>query len=160
MRCHSLHSSRLILQNLRGSASARHGLLLGQIPSSSLRHNQTPTGAHAQRHTQEKPYVKLLDALTRTPVLQYSKPTDKVTIQCYASQTGLGAALLQNRHQQLVHQGPHGNGNQVSTDRKWSCCVFLPISYKKYWQEHSKGRIRSSSVRSHHAEDLEPKRLW
>ena len=47
-------------------------------------------------HPQETAYRKLLDALTRTPVLRYYNLAEEVTIQCDASQTGLGAALLQN----------------------------------------------------------------
>ena len=34
--------------------------------------------------------------VTSTPVLRYYSLQEEVTIQCYASQTGLGAALLQN----------------------------------------------------------------
>ena len=35
--------------------------------------------------------------MTRTPVLRYYNLSDEVTLQCNASQSGLGAALLQNR---------------------------------------------------------------
>lgn len=39
---------------------------------------------------------RLKDSVTRTPVLRYYNLEDEVTIQCDASQSGLGAALLQN----------------------------------------------------------------
>ena len=39
---------------------------------------------------------QLKDAVTRTPVLRYYNLEDEVTLQCDASQSGLGAALLQN----------------------------------------------------------------
>ena len=38
----------------------------------------------------------LKDAVTRTPVLRYFNVKEDVTLQCDASQSGLGAALLQN----------------------------------------------------------------
>ena len=40
---------------------------------------------------------KLKEAVTHTPVLRYYNLEEEVTIQCDASQAGLGAALLQNR---------------------------------------------------------------
>ena len=39
---------------------------------------------------------QLKEAVTRTPVLRYYSLDDEVTLQCDASQSGLGAALLQN----------------------------------------------------------------
>ena len=39
----------------------------------------------------------LKDAVTGTPVLRYFNVKEDVTLQCDASQSGLGAALLQNR---------------------------------------------------------------
>ena len=39
---------------------------------------------------------QLREAVTRTPVLRYYNLNDEVTLQCDASQSGLGAALLQN----------------------------------------------------------------
>ena len=39
---------------------------------------------------------QLKEAVTRTPVLRYYTLNDEVTLQCDASQSGLGAALLQN----------------------------------------------------------------
>ena len=38
----------------------------------------------------------LKDAVTGTPVLRYFNVKEGVTLQCDASQSGLGAALLQN----------------------------------------------------------------
>ena len=46
--------------------------------------------------TQENAFRQLKEAVTRTPVLRYYNVKEPVTIQCDASQTGLGAALLQN----------------------------------------------------------------
>ena len=45
---------------------------------------------------QQRDFSKLLDAITNTPVLRYYNQAEEVTIQCDASQTGLGAALMQN----------------------------------------------------------------
>ena len=45
---------------------------------------------------QQRAFSKLLDAITNTPVLRYYNLAEEVTIQCDASQTGLGAALMQN----------------------------------------------------------------
>ena len=45
---------------------------------------------------QENAFRKLQEAVTSTPVLRYYNLAEEVTIQCDASQTGLGAALMQN----------------------------------------------------------------
>jgi hypothetical protein len=45
---------------------------------------------------QEHAFNKLLEAITNTPVLRYYNLAEEVTIQCDASQTGLGAALMQS----------------------------------------------------------------
>ena len=39
---------------------------------------------------------QLKEAVTRSPVLRYYNLNDEVTLQCDASKSGLGAALLQN----------------------------------------------------------------
>ena len=44
---------------------------------------------------QQKALEELKDAITRTPILRYYNLEEEVTIQCDASQTGLGAALMQ-----------------------------------------------------------------
>ena len=41
-------------------------------------------------------FERLKHAVTFTPVLRYYNLDDEVTVQCDASQSGLGAALLQN----------------------------------------------------------------
>ena len=43
---------------------------------------------------QENAFRKLQEAVTSTPVLRYYNLAEEVTIQCDASQTGLGAALM------------------------------------------------------------------
>ena len=45
---------------------------------------------------QEKALDKLKDAVTDTPVLRYYNLNEEVTLQCDASQAGLGAVLMQN----------------------------------------------------------------
>lgn len=45
---------------------------------------------------QQVAFGKLKDVVTVTPVLQYYNLNEEITLQCDASQTGLGAALLQN----------------------------------------------------------------
>ena len=45
---------------------------------------------------QQRAFEALKDAVTRTPILRYFNVEDDVTIQCDASQSGQGAALLQN----------------------------------------------------------------
>ena len=45
---------------------------------------------------QEKAFKELKNAITSTPVLRYYNLEEEVTLQCDASQTGLGAALMQN----------------------------------------------------------------
>ena len=44
---------------------------------------------------QEKAWNDVKAAITQAPVLRFYSLTDEVTLQCDASQTGLGAALLQ-----------------------------------------------------------------
>ena len=44
----------------------------------------------------EKAFAALKEAITSTPVLRYYNLSEEVTLQCDASQTGLGAALLQD----------------------------------------------------------------
>ncbi|PFX15885.1 Retrovirus-related Pol polyprotein from transposon 17.6 [Stylophora pistillata] len=46
---------------------------------------------------QQTAFAKLKEMVTRTPVLRYYNLKDEVTLQCDASQSGLGAALMQNR---------------------------------------------------------------
>ena len=46
-------------------------------------------------HVQDNAFTTLKEAITRVPVLQFFNTTKEVTIQCDASDTGLGAALLQ-----------------------------------------------------------------
>lgn len=45
---------------------------------------------------QQTAFVKLKEMVTRTPVLRYYNLKEEVTLQCDASQSGLGAALMQN----------------------------------------------------------------
>ena len=45
---------------------------------------------------QKMAFESLKDAVTRTPLLRYFNVKEDVTLQCDASQSGLGAALLQN----------------------------------------------------------------
>ena len=45
--------------------------------------------------TQEKAWNDIKSAITQAPVLRYYNLQDEVTLQCDASETGLGAALLQ-----------------------------------------------------------------
>ncbi|XP_048577104.1 uncharacterized protein K02A2.6-like [Nematostella vectensis] len=45
---------------------------------------------------QQSAFEKLKDAVTVTPVLRYYNLDEEITLQCDASQSGLGAALLQN----------------------------------------------------------------
>ena len=47
-------------------------------------------------HAQQQAFDELKKAVTNTPVLCYYTLQEEVTLQCDASQTGLGAALLQN----------------------------------------------------------------
>ncbi|XP_028839495.1 uncharacterized protein K02A2.6-like isoform X3 [Denticeps clupeoides] len=44
---------------------------------------------------QEQAFTKLKDAITKAPILKYYNPEETLTLQCDASETGLGAALLQ-----------------------------------------------------------------
>ena len=44
---------------------------------------------------QQKAFIHLQEAITSTPVLRYYNLAEDVTIQCDASQAGLGAALMQ-----------------------------------------------------------------
>ena len=46
-------------------------------------------------HQQRESFQKLKEALSRAPVLTYYSLKDEVTIQCDASQSGLGVALIQ-----------------------------------------------------------------
>ena len=45
---------------------------------------------------QQMAFEKLKEMVTRTPVLRYYNLKEEVTLQCDASQSGLGAALMQN----------------------------------------------------------------
>ena len=45
---------------------------------------------------QQTAFAKLKEMVTRTPVLRYYNLKEEVTLQCDASQSGLGAALMQN----------------------------------------------------------------
>lgn len=53
---------------------------------------------------QREAFKKLKEAVTITPVLLYN-PNEEVTLQCHASQTGLGAALLQ-KGQPVTYSSP------------------------------------------------------
>ena len=45
---------------------------------------------------QDKAFQTVQKLVTEAPVLSYYDPSKELTIQCDASQSGLGAALLQN----------------------------------------------------------------
>ena len=45
---------------------------------------------------QQTAFAKLKEMVTRTPVLRYYNLKEEVSLQCDASQSGLGAALMQN----------------------------------------------------------------
>ena len=45
--------------------------------------------------TQEEAFAKIKKAVTQTPVLRYFNSEDETTLQCDASETGLGATLMQ-----------------------------------------------------------------
>ena len=44
----------------------------------------------------EESFINLKETITNAPLLKYYNPEDELTVQCDASDTGLGAALLQN----------------------------------------------------------------
>ena len=46
-------------------------------------------------HSQRESFQKLKEALSKAPMLRYCLLKDEVTIQCDASRSGLGAALIQ-----------------------------------------------------------------
>ena len=46
----------------------------------------------------DKCFTQVKKIITAAHVLKFYKPTDEVTIQCDASQYGLGACLMQNGH--------------------------------------------------------------
>ena len=46
---------------------------------------------------QREAFAKVKEMVTSDQLLQYYNPDDELTIQCDASEYGLGAALLQNR---------------------------------------------------------------
>ncbi|KAK4296250.1 hypothetical protein Pmani_031249 [Petrolisthes manimaculis] len=50
------------------------------------------------REAQEESFKALKSAVTTTPVLRYYSVKDEVTVQCDASQSGLGAVLTQEGH--------------------------------------------------------------
>ena len=47
-------------------------------------------------HPQQEAFKRLKDAVASTPVLRYYSLQDEVTLQCDASQAGLGATIMQN----------------------------------------------------------------
>ena len=47
-------------------------------------------------HPQEKAFQELKQVVSSTPTLRYYNLAEEVMLQCDASQTGLGAALMQN----------------------------------------------------------------
>lgn len=44
---------------------------------------------------QENTFKRLKDKITQVPVLKYYSPEEELTLQCDASETGLGAAITQ-----------------------------------------------------------------
>ena len=48
----------------------------------------------AERH--EQTFERIKTMISQTPVLKYYNPADVLTLQCDASESGLGAALMQN----------------------------------------------------------------
>ncbi|KAL1279371.1 hypothetical protein QQF64_026044 [Cirrhinus molitorella] len=50
----------------------------------------------------EQAFTRLKDAITRAPLLKYYNPEESLTLQCDASETGFGAALLQKGGCQLL----------------------------------------------------------
>lgn len=82
--------------------------------------------------TQENAFRQLKEAVTRTQVLRYYNVKEPVTIQCDASQTGLGAALLQNG--QPVAYASELTQELEGVDQK----LLLPVSEARWQQiEHA-----------------------
>ena len=48
------------------------------------------------QHEQEAAFEKVKELLTEAPLLKYYNPGEELTVQCNASEKGLGAALMQN----------------------------------------------------------------
>lgn len=48
------------------------------------------------QHEHEAAFEKVKDLVTQAPLLKYYSPTEELTVQCDASEKGLGAALMQN----------------------------------------------------------------
>ena len=58
-------------------------------------------------HLQQNAFNTLNRAITSTPILHYYNLKEEVTLQCDASQSGLGTALMQNG-QPVAYASPHG----------------------------------------------------
>ena len=84
----------------------------------------------------EEAVVRIQRMISTAPVLAYYDVTKPVTIQCDASQTGLGAALLQD-----------GHPIAYSSRRALSHCLRMrevrPIHFRK---ERRSGRIRPQAA--------------
>ena len=48
------------------------------------------------QHEHDAAFEKVKDLVTQAPMLKYYSPTEELTVQCDASDKGLGAALMQN----------------------------------------------------------------
>lgn len=48
------------------------------------------------QHEHDAAFEKVKDLVTQAPLLKYYSPTEELTVQCDASEKGLGAALMQN----------------------------------------------------------------
>ena len=80
--------------------------------------------------SQQNAVDTLKKAVASTPVLRYYNLADEVTIQCDASQSGLGAALMQNGLSAVHLNGYSGccsvyrNTHSMSNSRKANTCIW------------------------------------
>lgn len=49
------------------------------------------------QHEHDAAFEKVKELVTQAPLLKYYNPTEELTVQCDASEKGLGAAHMQNR---------------------------------------------------------------
>uniref|UniRef100_A0AAY4BL29 Reverse transcriptase/retrotransposon-derived protein RNase H-like domain-containing protein n=1 Tax=Denticeps clupeoides TaxID=299321 RepID=A0AAY4BL29_9TELE len=101
----------------------------------------------------EQAFTKLKDAITKAPILKYYNPEETLTLQCDASETGLGAALLQ-----MGVPIAYGSRALTPTERGYAQiekeCLAIVYGMEKFHQYTYGRKVTQAAYYNRHAKDL------
>lgn len=98
------------------------------------------------QHEHDAAFEKAKELVSQAPLLKYYNPEEDFTVQCDASEKGLGAALMQN--EQPIAFASHALTDQetryAQIEREMLAVVFLLQKFDQYVYDHpSPSRVTS-----------------